>query len=70
MNDNAVDIGSPHEILGLPPDERDAVRIVEAAARRLDALQQGNGSDREVRRTLTALIRLAREAMLRNACGR
>lgn len=68
MPDDPLDIASPHEILGLPADERDPVRIVEAASIRLQALQGGGGSHREVRRTVTALIRMARDAMLRDAC--
>lgn len=68
MPNDPLDIESPHEILGLPADERDPVRIVEAASIRLQAIQSGRGSHREVRRTVTALIRMAREAMLREAC--
>jgi len=67
MNDQRLDaLEAPHEILGLPPDERDPVRIVEAAAIRLRAVQQSGGTQREVRQTVEALIRMAREAMLRN----
>lgn len=67
MNDRRIDaLEAPHEILGLPPDERDPVRIVEAAAIRLRAVQQSGGTQREVRQTVEALIRMAREAMLRN----
>jgi hypothetical protein len=66
MNDQRIDaLEAPHEILGLPPDERDPVRIVEAAAIRLRAVQQSGGTQREVRQTVEALIRMAREAMLR-----
>jgi len=68
MTDSPLDVESPHELLGLPADERDPVRIVEAAAIRLQAIRRGGGSQREVRRTLTALIRMARDAMLRDAC--
>lgn len=68
MSDDALEIDSPHEILGLSPHERDPVRIVEAASIRLQAIQRGGGSHREVRRTVTALIRMARDAMLRDAC--
>jgi|688.fasta_scaffold275221_2 hypothetical protein len=60
-------IEAPHELLGLPPDERDPVRIVEAAAIRLEALRDGGGTHWEVRRTVAALIRMARTAMLREA---
>lgn len=66
MNDPRLDgIESPHEILGLAPDERDPVRIVEAAAIRLQALRESGGTQWAVRRTVAALIRLARESMLR-----
>ncbi len=65
MPDDPLNVDAPHEILGLPADERDPVRIVEAAAIRLQAIQGGGGSHREVRRTVTALIRMARDAMLR-----
>lgn len=68
MPDDPLDIASPHEILGLPAEERDPVRIVEAASIRLQAIQGCGGSQREVRRTVTALIRMARDAMLRDAC--
>jgi len=61
------DIDSPHEILGLTPGERDPVRIVEAAAGRLRAIREGSGTDWEVQRTVTALIQMARWAMLRDA---
>jgi hypothetical protein len=65
MNDQRLDaLEAPHEILGLPADERDPVRIVEAAAIRLQTVQQGGGTQWEVRRTVEALIRMAREAML------
>jgi len=52
-----------HELLGLSPDERDPVRIVEAAAIRLRALIQANGHD-DVQRSLARLIRQARDRML------
>jgi hypothetical protein len=68
MPNDPLDIESPHEILGLPAGEHDPVRIVEAASIRLQAIQRSRGSHREVRRTVTALIRMAREAMLREAC--
>jgi len=68
MPNDQFDIESPHEILGLPADERDPVRIVEAASIRLQAIQSGRGSHREVRSTVTALIRMARDAMLHEAC--
>lgn len=70
MTDSPVDVESPHELLGIPADERDPVRIVEAAAIRLQAIQRGGGGQREVRRTVTALIRMARDAMLHDACER
>ncbi|MFM9058809.1 MAG: hypothetical protein ACKOSQ_06790 [Planctomycetaceae bacterium] len=57
----------PHEILGLPPDERDPVRIVNAAACRLGRLTAAGGSESAVRQALTHLIRAAREEMLRIA---
>jgi len=68
MNDRPIDVDAPHEILGISAAERDPVRIVAAASARLQAIQRGGGSQREVRRTVTALIRLARDAMLREAC--
>ena len=68
MPEDPLNIDAPHEILGLSPDERDPVRIVEAASIRLQAIQSAGGSLREVRRTVTALIRMARDAMLRDAC--
>jgi hypothetical protein len=53
-----------HELLGLAADERDPVRIVEAAAARLRALESAGGSEIAVRRSLAGLIRRARDAML------
>jgi len=55
----------PHEILGLSADERDPVRIVEAAACRLRALEAARGSEAAVRRSLARVIRSARDDMLR-----
>ena len=60
---------APHELLGLPADERDPVRIVAAAAARLRAIRSGGGGDREVRDALVAAIRRARDTLLRSACG-
>lgn len=54
-----------HELLGLAAGERDSVRIVEAAACRLRALESAGGSETAVRRALARLIRGAREQMLR-----
>lgn len=56
---------APHELLGLPADERDPVRIVEAAACRLRALEAAAGSEASVRRAVARLIRGARDEMLR-----
>lgn len=67
MDDASPGIDCPHEILGLPAGERDPIRIVEAAAARLRAIRLGGGTDWEVRRTVTAMIQLARRAMLRDA---
>lgn len=58
---------APHEMLGLPADERDPVRIVNAAASRLRRLAAAGGSESVVRQALTQLIRAAREEMLRTA---
>lgn len=57
-------IDAPHELLGLSPLERDPVRIVEAAQNRLRLLRQG--SELAVRRHLTALIKQARNQMVRS----
>jgi hypothetical protein len=57
--------GAAHELLGLPAGERDSVRIVEAAACRLRALETAGGSEVAVRRSLARLIRHARDEMLR-----
>jgi hypothetical protein len=57
-------IEAPHELLGLSPMERDPVRIVEAAQIRLRLLRQG--SELGVRRHLTALIKQARNQMVRS----
>ena len=54
-----------HELLGLTADECDPVRIVEAAACRLRALETAGGSEVAVRRSLARLIRGARDEMLR-----
>lgn len=65
-NDGADDRAASipgHELLGLSPDERDPVRIVEAAAIRLRALGRADGHD-DVRRSLARLIRQARDQML------
>ncbi len=57
-------VAAPHELLGLTPMERDPVRIVEAAQIRLRLLRQGN--ELGVRRSVTALIRQARDQMVRS----
>jgi len=57
-------VPAPHELLGLDPTERDPVRIVEAAQIRLRQLRQGN--ELEVRRRVTALIKQARNQMVRS----
>ena len=57
-------IEAPHELLGLSPDECDPVRIVEAAQMRLRMLR--NGHEYTVRRELSALIRQARDQMVRS----
>ncbi len=57
-------IDAPHELLGLSPMERDPVRIVEAAQVRLRLIRQG--SEFEVRRRLTAMIKQARDQMVRS----
>lgn len=57
-----------HELLGLPADERDPVRIVDAAARRLATLRAARGSESAVREALAQLIRTARDEMLRATC--
>lgn len=57
--------GAAHEILGLAADERDPVRIVEAAGCRLRALDSTGGGEHAVRRALARLIRSARDEMLR-----
>ena len=61
--------GAAHEILGLSPGERDPVRIIDAAAARLRALESAGGSETAVRLSLARLIRRAREEMLRAAWG-
>ena len=62
--------GAAHELLGLAEGERDPVRIVEAAATRLRALDSAGGSEALVRRNLARLIRQARDEMLRAAWER
>lgn len=57
-------LDAPHELLGLSPDECDPVTIVEAAQRRLRMLR--NGGEHTVRRELSALIRQARDQMVRS----
>ena len=64
-----TDTQAPHELLGVAADERNPARIVEAAAARLRAVHDGGGTDLDVRRTVVALIRRARDAMLRAARG-
>lgn len=58
-------LAAPHEILGLPPEERDPVRIVEAAEIRLEAVQKHGGTQWDVRETVESLIQRARDMMLR-----
>jgi hypothetical protein len=57
-------IDAPHELLGLSPTESDPAMIVEAAQRRLRMLR--NGHEYTVRRELSAMIRQARDQMVRS----
>jgi len=61
---NDEPLEAPHELLGLSPEECDPVRIVEAAQTRLRMLR--NGHEYTVRRELSALIRQARDQMVRS----
>ena len=63
-------IEKPHELLGLPANETDAVRIAEAAGKRLETMRASTGSETEVRDCVISQIILAREAMLFHACLR
>jgi len=69
--DQSADTGAAaaHELLGVAADERDPVRIVEAAAARLRAIESARGSEVAVRRSIAQLIRRARDAMLKAAAA-
>jgi len=55
---------APHEVLGLPPDTRDAGLIVQAARRLLNAIRDAYGSEKDVKDALVSIIVAARQAML------
>lgn len=57
-------IENPHEMIGVPADETDPRVILEAAARRIDRIRAHAGSELDVRRTLIALIIVARNEVL------
>ena len=61
---NAFGVESPHELLGLPTHETDALRITEAASIRLATLRASTGSEPGVRDFVISQIIAAREAML------
>lgn len=58
---------APHEVLGLPAETTDPGLIVQAARRRLNAIRDAYGSERDVKEVLTSIIVAARQAMLAQA---
>ncbi|MEI6506536.1 MAG: hypothetical protein WCO90_11760, partial [Planctomycetota bacterium] len=67
---DAVDLASPHEVLGLGVDESDALTIVRAADARLSALRAIDpGPFDRAHAAIVARVAEARDALLKNLTG-
>jgi hypothetical protein len=60
-------LAAPHAWLGLEPTVREPAAIVQAARRRLEAIRDAYGSEREVKDVLVSIIVTARQEMLSRA---
>ena len=60
-------LACPHAWLGLDADVREPGLIVQAARRRLEAIRDAYGSEREVKDVLVSIIVTARQEMLSRA---
>jgi hypothetical protein len=60
-------LACPHAWLGLEPTVREPAVIVQAARRRLEAIRDAHGSEREVKDVLVSIIVTARQEMLSRA---
>lgn len=64
MQPYAIGVESPHELIGISPDESDPGVVMETAARRIARIRAASGGELDVRRVLIATIIVARNEVL------